>query len=51
MYSTRGGPIRRFERSDDLYFNLNQVAFRGLLRTDGDLIDPYAITCLHQAVA
>jgi HK97 family phage major capsid protein len=29
----------RLERSDDLYFNLNQTAFRGLLRTDGNLVD------------
>ena len=29
----------RLERSDDLYFNLNQTAFRGLLRTDGNLAD------------
>lgn len=40
----------RLERSDDLYFNLNQVAFRGLLRTDGDLIDANAINCLKQSV-
>lgn len=40
----------RLERSDDLYFDKNQVAFRGLLRTDGDLIDSHAINALHQAV-
>lgn len=40
----------RLERSDDLYFDKNQVAFRGLLRTDGDLIDTNAINALHQAV-
>jgi HK97 family phage major capsid protein len=40
----------RLERSDDLYFDKNQVAFRGLLRTDGDLIDNNAITCLTQNV-
>ncbi len=40
----------RLERSDDLYFNLNQVAFRGLLRTDGDLIDANAINVLKQSV-
>lgn len=38
----------RLERSDDLYFDKNQVAFRGLLRTDGDLIDNFALTCLNQ---
>lgn len=37
-------------RSDDIYFDKNQVAFRGLLRTDGDLIDSHAINVLHQAV-
>lgn len=41
----------RLERSDDLYFNLNQVAFRGILRTDGDLIDTNAINALVQVVA
>jgi HK97 family phage major capsid protein len=40
----------RLERSDDLYFDKNQVAFRGLLRTDGDCIDANAINVLHQAV-
>jgi len=39
----------RFERTDDLYFATNGVGFRGLLRTDGDLLDPYAITALFQA--
>lgn len=38
----------QLERSDDLYFDKNQVAFRGLLRTDGDLIDTNAINVLHQ---
>lgn len=41
----------RLERSDDLLFNKNQVAFRGILRTDGDLIDSNAINVLHQAPA
>ncbi len=40
----------RLERSDDLYFDKNQVAFRGLLRTDGDLIDANAINVLKQSV-
>lgn len=40
----------RLTRSDDLLFNLNQVAFRGILRTDGDLLDPKAINVLHEAV-
>jgi HK97 family phage major capsid protein len=41
----------RLERSDDLYFDKNQAAFRGLLRSDGDVIDTQAINILHQAVA
>lgn len=40
----------RLERSDDLYFDKNQVAFRGILRTDSNLIDSNAINALHQAV-
>ncbi len=40
----------QLDRSDDLLFDKNQVAFRGWLRTDGDLIDANAINCLHQVV-
>ncbi len=40
----------RLQRSDDLAFDKNQVAFRGLLRTDGDIIDTKALNVLHQAV-
>lgn len=40
----------RLQRSDDLAFDKNQAAFRGILRTDGDLIDTHAISLLHQAV-
>jgi HK97 family phage major capsid protein len=40
----------RLERSDDIYFDKNQVAFRGIWRTDSDLIDGTAINTLHQAV-
>lgn len=40
----------RLERSDDAFFAQNQVAFRGILRTDGNLIDSHAVNCLHQAV-
>ena len=40
----------RVERSDDIYFDKNQVAFRGIWRTDSDLIDATAINTLHQAV-
>jgi HK97 family phage major capsid protein len=44
--------VRNFslERSDHFLFSKNQVAFRGLLRTDGDLLDNYALTCLTQNV-
>lgn len=41
----------QLERSDDLLFDKNQVAYRGYLRTDGDLIDSNAINLLHQVVA
>jgi HK97 family phage major capsid protein len=41
----------RLERSDDLLFDKNQIAFRGILRTDGDLIDSNAINALVQVVA
>jgi HK97 family phage major capsid protein len=41
----------RLERSDDLAFDKNQAVFRGLMRTDGDLLDNYAITALHQSVS
>ncbi len=40
----------RLERSDDLLFDKNQIAFRGILRTDGDLIDANALVCLTQNV-
>ena len=40
----------RIERSDDIYFDKNQVAFRGIWRTDSDLIDTTAINTLHQVV-
>ncbi len=49
-YYIRDSRSFRLERSDDLLFDKNQVAFRGLLRTDGDLIDTNAINVLHQAV-
>ncbi len=39
------------QRSDDLYFNLNQVAFRGIIRTDSNLIDVKAINRLTSRVA
>jgi HK97 family phage major capsid protein len=40
----------RLERSDDIYFDKNQVAFRGLLRTDGDLVDTAAINTIKRSV-
>jgi HK97 family phage major capsid protein len=41
----------RLERSDDYLFNKNQVAFRALLRTDGDLIDTNAVNAIVQHIA
>jgi len=42
----------RLERSQDLLFNLNQTAYRGLLRTDGNLVDTQgpAINILKRSV-
>jgi len=42
----------RIERSNDLKFDLNQTVFRGLLRTDGNLLDTQgpAINILKQSV-
>ena len=40
----------RIERSDDIYFDRNQVALRGLMRIDSGLADVTAINVLHQAV-
>jgi HK97 family phage major capsid protein len=41
----------RLERSDDMKFDLNHAAFRGLLRTDGDSLDVTSVVALHQAVS
>jgi HK97 family phage major capsid protein len=38
----------RFERSDDVYFASDEIAFRGVLETDSDLIDTNAIKLLQQ---
>lgn len=38
----------RFERSDERYFDTDEIAFRGVLETDGDLIDTNAIKTLQQ---
>jgi HK97 family phage major capsid protein len=40
-----------FERSDDYAFNVDEIAFRGKWRVDGDVIDVTAINILKQAVA
>ncbi len=49
-YYIRDAGSVRLERSDDYLFNKNQVAFRGLLRTDGDLIDSNAINIMKRSV-
>ncbi len=46
----RDSSALRLERSNDLYFNLNQVAFRGILRTDSNLIDTKALNVLKMSV-
>ncbi len=38
------------ERSNDLYFDKNQVAFRGVLRTDSNLIDTKALNVLKMSI-
>jgi HK97 family phage major capsid protein len=40
----------RFERSDERYFDTDEVGFRGLMETDADLVDTGAIKVLQQAV-
>lgn len=49
-YYIRDAGAVRLERSDDFLFSKNQVAFRGLLRTDGDLIDTTAINIIKRSV-
>jgi len=39
------------ERSNDLYFHLNQTAFRGVLRSDSNCIDSRALNVLEMSVA
>ena len=48
-YIRDSGPFR-LERSDERYFDTDEIGFRGLLRTDADLIDTGAIKVLQQAV-
>lgn len=40
----------RIERSDERYFDTDEIGFRGVLRTDSDLIDTNAVKVLQQAV-
>ena len=40
----------RLERSDNLWFDRNQVALRGLMRFDSGLADTAAVNVLHCAV-
>ncbi|MCZ7537797.1 MAG: phage major capsid protein [Acidimicrobiia bacterium] len=40
----------RLERSDDLLFNKRQVAFRGLLRTDGRVVDAAGLNIMKRSV-
>lgn len=40
----------RLERSDERFFDTDEIGFRGVLRTDGDLIDTNAVKVLQQAV-
>jgi len=39
------------ERSNDLYFHLNQTAFRSVLRSDSNCIDSRALNVLKMSVA
>jgi len=47
-YYIRDSGAFRFERSDDRYFDTDEVGFRGVLRTDSDLIDTGAVKLLQQ---
>jgi HK97 family phage major capsid protein len=49
-YYIRDSGSFRFERSDERYFDTDEIGFRGVLRTDADLIDSGAIKVLQQAV-
>lgn len=40
----------RFERSDERYFDTDEIGFRGILETDADLIDTGAVKLLQQLV-
>lgn len=49
-YWVRDSGSFRLERSDERYFDSDEIGFRGLLRTDSDLADANAIKTLQQAV-
>lgn len=49
-YYVRDSGNFRFERSDERYFDSDEIGFRGVLRTDADLIDTGAIKTLNQNV-
>lgn len=49
-YWVRDSGSFRLERSDERYFDTDEIGFRGVLRTDSDLIDSNAIKVLQQAV-
>jgi HK97 family phage major capsid protein len=40
----------RFERSDDFAFNTDLISYRGVIRTDGDLVDTRATVKIRQNV-
>lgn len=48
-YYIRDSGNFRLERSDERYFDSDEIGFRGVLRTDSDLIDTGAIKVLQQA--
>lgn len=41
----------RFERSDERYFDTDEIGFRGIQEADGDLIDANAVKLLQQLVS
>jgi len=51
QYYIKDSGTFRFERSDEYAFNTDLVSFRGVLRTDGDLVDVLAVKVLKQQVS
>lgn len=49
-YWIRDSGSFRLERSDERFFDTDEIGFRGVLRTDADLLDSNAIKTLQQAV-